>query len=310
VRFLRLLSTVVLALPVAACSMFGPPASPSTPPALACIDSVALKHSPRLTLSTDNPASPPWWGGDPSSQFPNEPSAGSGWKGGEPYSMEGFEGGVSYSLGNALGYEYDEIDWVPSGGLAQAYAPGPKPYDFLIAHVPLRADHADAVDFSQPYFESYQSVLALESNGITAAASVADLKGYRLGAIAGSSGAALIDTVVHPTAAPTVYPDTATALGALKAKEVDGLVVDINTAFYLKDGWHEGGETPPLLPEGAIVGQFPSSVWVDQFAVVLEKGSALTPCVNAAIDQIRDENFLAEYREEYIIDGEDIPEFK
>src|SRR5687767_5413213 len=39
----------------------------------------SLKNPGRLTLSTDNPAYPPWWEGSPQEQWPNEPEAGSGW---------------------------------------------------------------------------------------------------------------------------------------------------------------------------------------------------------------------------------------
>ena len=48
-----------------------------------------LKNAGRLTLSTDNPAYPPWWGGDPDTQYPGEPEGGSGWELSDPYSGEG-----------------------------------------------------------------------------------------------------------------------------------------------------------------------------------------------------------------------------
>ncbi|MEO6349573.1 MAG: transporter substrate-binding domain-containing protein [Candidatus Limnocylindrales bacterium] len=305
-RFIKL-AVVAIALPVAACSS-GPAASPTPPSAISCVEAITLKNPPRLTLSTDLPATPRWWGGDPSYQFPNEPANGSGWTGGEPYSIEGFEGGVSYSLGNALGFEYDEIDWVPNDGPAEIYSDGAKAYDFLVAHVPARADRTAQVDFSETYFESQQSVVALDSNAIASATSVALLRSYRLGAVEQSSSAAVIESVVQPTTEPTVYADQPAAVAALKAGEIDGFVVDVQTAHYLTQGWHESAEEPPPLSNGTIVGQFSRNAWVDKLAVVLEKGSPMTPCVNAAIDQIRAENFLDEYTEEYIISGE-VPDF-
>ena len=57
-----------------------------------------LKNPGRLTLSTDNPAFGPWWGGDPSV----DPD--SGWEFSYPPSGEGLEGGVAYAVANALGF--------------------------------------------------------------------------------------------------------------------------------------------------------------------------------------------------------------
>jgi polar amino acid transport system substrate-binding protein len=309
VHFRKLVASAaipVVAFAVTGCG--GPAVTPKPSSAIDCMGSVQLKNPPKLTLSTDDPATAPWWGGDPSYQFPNEPASGSGWTGGEPYSMEGFEGGVAYSLGNAMGFEYDEIDWVANGGPAETYASGAKPYEFLISHVPVRTDRETQVDFSQSYFESQQSVVALDSNALASAKSVADLKSHHLGAVAQSSSAAVIDTVVKPTTEPTVYPDQPAAVAALQAGEIDGLVIDVQTAHYLTEGWHEAAEAPPPIANAEVVGQFPRSAWVDRFAIVLAKGSPVTACVNAAIDQIRTENFLGEYTEEYIITG-DVPEF-
>jgi polar amino acid transport system substrate-binding protein len=298
---------VAAAVTAGACS--GNPAkTPSGPSAIDCVADVTLKNPPKLTLSTDTPATAPWWGGDPSYQFPNEPASGSGWVGGEPYSMEGFEGGVSYSLGNALGFEYDQILWIPNPDPDQTYAPGAKPYDFLVAHVPVRTDRETQVDFSEPYFESQQSVVALDTNGVADVNSTAGLRTYRLGAVAETSSAVVIENVVRPSTQASAYPDQAAAIAALKSGEIDGLVIDVQTAHFLTQGWHEAAEEPPILGNGRIVGQFPRSAWVDRFVAVLEKGSPMTECVNAAIAQIRAENFLAEYTEEYIITG-DVPDF-
>ena len=90
----------------------------------------------------------------------------------------------------------------------------------------------------------------------------------------------------------------------------DTVIVNVNVALYLKDNWHEGGDDPTPLPEGVIVGRFAPETWTDEFVVALEKGSALTTCVNDAIDEIRRQNLINEYITEYIINTDTLPIFQ
>jgi polar amino acid transport system substrate-binding protein len=282
-----------------------PTPSPSPSPDACAPENLTLKNPGRLTLSTDNPAYPPWWGGDPDTQYPNEPAGGDGWSISDPYSMEGFEGATAYAIAQAMGFGPDKVDWIQNTVFEQAFAPGPKLFDFHMAQISIRPDRAQAVDFSDPYFDSNQSVLALTPNAITGATSIADLKAYKLGAAANTTSFELIDTVIKPTAEPQVYPDNTTALQALKNGQIDGLVVDLGTAFYMRDGELEDFDTPK--PEGTIVGQFGPVVQVDQVGAVLDKGSPLTPCVDAAIAKIKADGTLAGILDKWINTGQDIP---
>jgi polar amino acid transport system substrate-binding protein len=306
---LRIGTVGVIALTVIACTIGSAPTpSPSTESAGVCIQSVALKNPPRLTMSTDDPASPPWFGGDPDYQFPMEPQSGSGWVGGEPYSMEGFEGGISYSLADALGYEYDQVDWVHNYAIEDALAPGDKPFDIHVAHVAISEARAQSVDFSDPYYSSYQAVVAIAPNPISEATLIADLKPYRLGALEGTSSADVINEVVKPDVAASTYADMAAAIAALTGGEIDGLVADINFALYLRDGWIY--DRDHKIANAVVVGRFAPSTWTDSLAAVLEKGSALTPCVNAAVAQIKAENFINEYVSEYIDADHGVPDLR
>jgi polar amino acid transport system substrate-binding protein len=270
-----------------------------------CMANVPVKHPPRLTLSTNSPAVAPWWGGDPATQFDNEPPGGSGWQGGEPYSMEGFEGGMSYAIGNLLGYEYNDIDWLPSAGDDEVYSAGSKPFDFYIAHAPVRADRAATVDFSEPYIDTYQAVVTVMSSPLASATSVGEVRAGRLGVVDGTSSNQVVNEVVRPTTPQTVYPDNDAAMDALEAGEVDGLVVDMDTALFMRDGWHEYDSRH--LNAAKVIGRFATTVWTDHIAVVLEKGSALTPCVNAAIAELKTNGLQGEYIGEYLSSGDGIP---
>lgn len=285
-----------------------PTAAPATPEACAR-DDLALKNPGRLTLSTDIPAFPPWWGGEASEQYDNEPEGGSPWSqtdfSAEPYSMEGFEGATAYAIAEAMGFGADEVDWIANPVFEQAFAPGAKEFDFHMAQVSIREDRAEAVDFSEPYFDSNQSLLALSENDITTATSVEDLKDYTLGAAANTTSFELIEDSIQPNTETQVYPDNATALQALSNDQIDGLIVDLGTAFYMRDAELEDFDTPE--PEGRIVGQFGESVQVDQVGAVLEKDSPLLACVNQAIAQIEADGTLEAILDEWINTGQEIP---
>lgn len=304
---LLLIALLAGAASVAACSQGKADPIP-TGAALACANGLATKHPPKLTMSTNNPATPPWWGGDPSVETLGMPAGQSGWSIGNPYALEGFEGGVAASLSNALGYELLDVSWIPVSN-EEALAPGPKPFDFHIAQVTTRTAPTDAVDVTAPYYTTYESVVGLAGRPIETANTLVALATYKLGAVSGTAGEALAAAVL-PGAPFTPFPDLMAAVEGLRAGAVDGLIVNVNVALYLRDNWHEGGDDPAPLPEGAIVGRFADSTWTDDFVVVLEKGNPLTPCVNEAIDQIRRQGLIDEYITEYIVDSDSLPTFK
>jgi polar amino acid transport system substrate-binding protein len=285
----------------------------ATPIADACVrDTLTLKNPGRLTLSTDIPAFPPWWGGDASTKYPNEPADGSPWSAtdfsAEPYSKEGFEGSTAYAIANAMGFADDEIDWIANPVFEQAFAPGEKPFDFHMAQISIRPERALAVTFTDPYFDSNQSLLALTPDDITGAASLADLKAFKLGAAANTTSFQLIDTVIQPTVEPSVYPDNGTALQALQNGQIDGLVVDLSTAFYMRDAELEDFDT--TAHEGTIVGQFGPPAPADQVGAVLELGNPLVACVNQAIAQIKADGTLQGLLDKWINTGQDVPFFE
>lgn len=307
--FAPLALVLVLAPTVfAACSSGGGDPIPSGA-ALTCADQstiqTALKHSPRLTLGTIDPGTPPWWGGDPNVETINMPAGGSGWTQGNPYAMEGFEGGTAYSLANSLGFESDEVDWMKVSA-ADALVAGPKSFDFAIAQVAARVA-TDAVDVSDPYYTSKEAVVTLGGRAIATANSVASLATHKLGAVAGSAGEQLVTNVIKPAAPVTPFADLTAAIAGLRDGSVDGLVVNVNVALYLRDSWQEGDNDAPLLPEAVIVGQFAPSIWSDDFVVVLQRSSPLTACVNQAVDEIRRQGLIDEYVSEYITNTDGIP---
>ncbi len=275
---------------------------------------VATKNTGRLTLSTDNPAYPPWWGGDPNTQYPNETAGGDGWSVSDPYSMMGYESATAYAVAAAMGFTPDLIDWIPNTVFENAFKPGPKDFDFHLAQISIRPARAKNVDFSDSYFDANQAVLAMTKlkdgspNPILSVTTIAGLKSFKLGAGVATTSLDLIENTIQPDVAPQALASNAVALRLLQNHQIDGLVVDLNTAFYMRDAQLENFDTPD--PEATIVGQFNVSAQVDQMGIVLQKGSSLTACVDQALAQIKADGTLQAIYDQWISGNQNIPTFQ
>jgi polar amino acid transport system substrate-binding protein len=201
----------------------------------------------RLTLSTDNPAFPPWFGGDAKTQYPNEPTAGSPWSesdfSAEPYSAKVFEGATAYAIANAMGFTPDKVDWLANADFAKAFAPGPRTFDFHMAQIAITADRAKAVTFSDPYLDSNQSLLILRQQQARRAASIADLKDAKLGAAANTTALISSKLASLPPGAAQLSGQHGRVDGA-EGQDRTGIIVDLATAIYMRDAELEDFDTP------------------------------------------------------------------
>jgi polar amino acid transport system substrate-binding protein len=286
-----------------------PTPSPTASPDACAPETLTLKTPGRLTLSTDLPAFPPWFGGDAHQQLPNEPVGGSPWSesefSAEPYSGLGFEGAMAYAVAMAMGFSADKVDWIANPVFAQAFAPGVKPFDFHMAQISITEERAQAVTFSDPYLDSNQSLLALSANDISQATSIADLKPYRFGAASNTTSFDFLEGTIAPTAEPQVFDDNVGALAALKGDIVDGIIVDLATAIYMRDAEVDDFNTDE--PEGKVVGQFGPPATPDEVGFVLELDNPLVTCVNQALATIKANGTQQAILDEWINTGEDIP---
>jgi polar amino acid transport system substrate-binding protein len=116
---------------------------------------------------------------------------------------------------------------------------------------------------------------------------VAGLKAFKLGAQVGTTSYQYIVDQIKPDVEPNVYDTTDAAITALKAGQIKGIVADLPTVFYIRDGGQLDG--------GQIVGSLPTAAGaaVEHFSILLDKGSSLTPCVNAALAAMKSDGTLA-----------------
>ncbi len=95
---------------------------------------------------------------------------------------------------------------------------------------------------------------------------------------------------IKPTTETAVFDTNDAAIQALGNKQVDAIVVDLPTADFI---------TNVQLDGSTIVGQLDQGQ-PEHFSAVLAKGSALTPCVNAAIKAIDGDGTLAKLVIKYL----------
>jgi len=234
----------------------------------------------KLTIATGEPAYYPWVIDD------------------KPESGEGFEGAVAYAVAKQLGFDAADVEWVRTT-FDSAVTPGEKKFDFNLQQFSITDDRKKAVDFSSPYYTAPQAIVSFKGSKIEGMSSLADLKNAKLGAAVGTTSLDAIENQIGIK--PQVFNDNAAGVSALKNKQIDGLVVDLPTAFYLS-----GVE----VPNGLIVGQLPSTGAGDQFGLLLSKASKLTSCVTGAVDAITADGTLAAITDQWLASDAGAPVLK
>ena len=234
----------------------------------------------KLTIATGQPAYYPWIIDD------------------KPETGNGFEGAVAYAVAKQLGFTNDEVVWVRTT-FDSAVTPGAKTFDFNLQQFSITAERKTAVDFSSPYYTAPQAIVSFKGSKIAGKLSIADLKSAKLGAAVGTTSLDAIQNQIGIK--PQVFNDNAAGVSALKNGQIDGLVVDLPTAFYLS-----GVE----IKNGLIVGQLPSTGTGDKFGLLLSKDSKLTSCVSGAVDAITTDGTLAAITSKWLASDAGAPVLK
>ena len=279
---LRSKQVIVLALVVAALAALAAcgsddnddsgSSSTTTTKASACAkDQLALTSAGQLTVGTDKPAFPPYFVDD------------------DPTNGKGFESAVAYAVAKQLGFDKSEVKWtvVPFNS---SYAPGPKKFDFDINQISITPPREKAVDFSSPYYTAPQAVVVPKGSDLAGASSLADLKDATIGVQIGTTSLDAARDVIEPNQDVKVYNDSTDVVTALKQNQVDAVVLDLPTAFYL---------TAAQVPGAKIVGQF-SAPGGDQFGLLLAKDSELTPCLDDALAKLKSDGELKQITDKWM----------
>jgi len=264
-----LISVTVIALAIAAAALGGRSENAAAAPASCAKANLSLVKEGQLSIATDNPAFPPWFAGGETKGRP--------WKINDPAKGKGFESAVAYAVAKRLGFTGKQVVWVYTP-FNKTIAPGKKSFDFAINQVSYTPERAKALGFSASYYDVNQSIVGLKGKPISSARSVNGLRKYKLGAQLGTTSYQYIVRNIKPSRSPAVYDTNDAAVAALKNGQIDGLVVDLPTAFYV---------TAVQVPNGKIVGQFAAKGTQERFGMVFRKGNPLVACVNNALANMR-----------------------
>jgi polar amino acid transport system substrate-binding protein len=236
----------------------------------------------KLTIGTGLPAYEPWVVGD------------------APESGEGFEAAVAYAIAAELGFAPEDVVWVRTT-FDEAIAPGAKNFDFNLQQYSITEERKAAVDFSSPYYYTAQTVITVAGSAAEGAKSLADLQGLLIGAATGTTSLKAIEDIIQPTQGAQAFNSNDDAKAALANGQVDAIVVDLPTAFYL---------TAVELEGGLILGQLEGAKTGDSFGLVLDKDSPLTEAVSAAVDRLRENGTLAALEAQWLADYANAPVLK
>jgi polar amino acid transport system substrate-binding protein len=277
-KFLLGLAVVAIAAVSCAPEDEATPAS-STPSQDACAtETLGLVTPGSLTVGTDFAFMfPPWI-------LKNDPESG-----------KGFESAVAYEVADRLGFAQSDVVWVDVP-FNKSFAPGPKDFDFDINNISATEERDQAVDFSDSYYDLTQALMVLKGSPIEHATTIDEIKDSVFGAQIGTTSLQFISTVIQPTEQPKVFDSTNDAKAALRNGQVDGLVLDLPTAYF---------EAVINTPNGVLVGQFPSTG--EHLGMLFEEGNPLRDCVNGVLAEMDADGTLKQLQDKWLADYLNVP---
>ena len=230
-------------------------------------------------MGTDSPAYEPYFEDD------------------DPSNGKGFESALAYAIAEELGFSDSEVEWttVPFNA---SYAPGPKKFDFDVNQISITTAREKVVDFSLPYYTASQGVLVAKGSELEGITSLDELKDAEIGVQIGTTSLEAVNNEVDPSTEPKVFDNSNDVVSALKSGQVDAVVVDLPQAIYLRE---------VEVPGSSVVGQF-DAPGGDKWGALLAKDSALTKCVDLALETLREDGTLEEITTQWMSDAASAPE--
>lgn len=221
-----------------------------------------------LTVATELPA-PPFWNGDDYDNLTG-----------------GFEVDFSKEMAKRLGINNVKFVEMPFAGLVAGQQ---CPCDINFSQVTITEERDRVVDFTEPYFDANQGVLARK--GITVA-SLDDAKKLRWGAQLNTTATTFLADKIQPATEARIFDRTVDAFQALKAGQIDAVLLDTSIVLGAVDAGQVG--------DAEVVGQFKTG---EVYGAVVNKDSKNLEAFNTAIkamvqDGTRDKLFKQYFAEQ------------
>jgi polar amino acid transport system substrate-binding protein len=226
-----------------------------------------------LTVGTELPA-PPFYNG-------NDYDSLSG----------GFEFDFAKELAKRLGLNEVKFVEMPFAGLVAGQQ---CPCDINFSQVTITEERDRVVDFTEPYFDANQGILAKTG---TKVASVDDAKGLTWGAQINTTGARFLSETIKPNTEARIFNTTVDAFQALNAGQIDAMMLD--TSIVL--GAVEEGQ----VKNAEVVGEFKTG---EAYGGVVNRGSDNLEAFNTTIKAMKDDGFRDKLFQQYFAEQAAVPE--
>jgi len=226
-----------------------------------------------LTVATELPA-PPFWIGDDYDHITG-----------------GFEVDFAKELAKRVGLANVKFVEMPFSGLVAGQQ---CPCDINFSQVTITPDRDKVVDFTEPYFDANQGVLA--KKGITVA-NLDDAKKVRWGVQLNTTANSYLADKIKPATEPRVFDRTTDAFAALNAGQIDAVMLD--TPIVL------GAVKEKEVKDAEVVGQFKTG---EVYGAVVNKGSKNVDAFNTAIKAMKADGFRDQLFKKYFADQAAVPE--
>jgi polar amino acid transport system substrate-binding protein len=226
-----------------------------------------------LTVGTELPAPPFWIGKDYDSL------------------TGGFEVDLSKEIGRRLGLNQVRYVEMPFSGLVAGQQ---CPCDIDFSQVTITPERSKVVQFTEPYFDANQGVLARK--GITVA-SVADAKKVRWGIQLNTTATGFLADKIQPDTEPRVYDRTVDAFAALNAGQIDAVMLDVPIVL--------GAVEAKQVKDAEVVGQFKTG---EVYGAVVNRDSKNLEAFNTAIKSMVEDGTRDRLFQQYFAEQAAVPE--
>ena len=253
----------------------GSAAASGSASAAACSkDQLATKTKGKLTIATDKPVYEPWFKDD------------------KPENGQGFEGAVAYAVAQKLGYAQGDVTW--SARLVRLRHPA-RAEELRLRHQ-RGLDHRQAQAggrLLQRLLRRHPGVITVKGSKIANAKSIAELRDAKIGAQVGTTSLDTIKTRSSPRRHRPCYNTNDDAAKALGNGQIDGLVMDLPTAFFITGSGQvrtARSSASSRTPPAALSSSGSSST----------RAAPLTSCVSQAVDALRADGSLKKLEQQWL----------
>ncbi|MRR11347.1 basic amino acid ABC transporter substrate-binding protein [bacterium] len=200
--------------------------------------------------------------------------------------------GFDVDLMNAIGEKLDlEVVFMTEifDTLIPTLVAGGK-FDIIASGMTIKPEREEEIDFSDPYYDSNQSLVMAKGSTYTGPA---DLAGKKIGVQSGTTGEAWAQENI-PDAELVPFKNATEAFAAASAGNVDAIVNDLPVSTELLKEDDRGLEIVAQIPTG------------EQYGFGVSKDNpALTEAINKALAELKEDGTYAEiYRKWFGIDPE------